>query len=353
MVSQKEDTGAFSLQEMVNSKLTRGMEQLQKPPQMFFGGVALSSRRMRADGSCSRWDYQSIPWLPFTHLRVPTIIFPKNPVQVGESWRSAWEELRFTLILTFAGFQDVLGYRCAEIKVSIPEEPSVKLEGTLFFALKEGFWVQEVFELQERGTVLCPTQLVKAEQLSSDELQREKSVWNGMMEGEYIPAMAFSPDGKLLASSSEYGITLWIPYLPSLAKVELPVETKGKLPTTWGRIKSNKLYQNYPNPFNPDTWIPYQLAEDADVTIRIYNITGQLVRMLELRHKEVGFYLSQDKAAYWDGRNEAGEQVASGIYFYHLEVEDFTATRKMLLLNKEMSQFSVITKVIVTLSNLH
>ena len=105
---------------------------------------------------------------------------------------------------------------------------------------------------------------------------------------------------------------------------QLPVDSF-RLPTT------NSLSQNYPNPFNPDTWIPYQLAEPAEVKIRIYAQSGQLVRKLDLGHKLAGFYLSLDKAAYWDGMNEGGELVSSGIYFYLIEAGDFTATRKMLM----------------------
>lgn len=110
------------------------------------------------------------------------------------------------------------------------------------------------------------------------------------------------------------------------------VTPKDKYPTTWGNVKQTKLYQNYPNPSNPDTWIPYQLAEDVNVIIRIYNISGRLVRTLNLGHKHAGFYTTKDKAAYWNGRNEVGEQVASGIYFYTIQAGEFTATRKMLML---------------------
>ena len=94
---------------------------------------------------------------------------------------------------------------------------------------------------------------------------------------------------------------------------------------------STVLYPNYPNPFNPDTWIPYQLREDLDVAIRIYNAAGQHVRMLNLGHKPAGFYTEKAKAAYWDGKNEAGEQVSSGIYFYTIQAGDFTATKKMVI----------------------
>lgn len=74
-----------------------------------------------------------------------------------------------------------------------------------------------------------------------------------------------------------------------------------------------KLHANYPNPFNPETWIPYQLAEDSDVTIRIYDTSGRIVRTLFTGHQTAGYYLSRGEAVYWDGKNESGEQVAKGI----------------------------------------
>ena len=95
--------------------------------------------------------------------------------------------------------------------------------------------------------------------------------------------------------------------------------------------KETALLANYPNPFNPETWIPYQLAEPADVTFTIYAINGTVVRTLALGHQPVGIYQDKSRAVYWDGRNEVGEPVASGVYFYTLTAGDFAATRKMLI----------------------
>ena len=91
------------------------------------------------------------------------------------------------------------------------------------------------------------------------------------------------------------------------------------------------LLPNYPNPFNPETWLPYRLAEPAEVTVRIYAANGSLIRMLALGHLPAGIYEGRSRAAYWDGRNALGEPVASGVYFYTLSAGDFTATRKMLI----------------------
>ena len=92
------------------------------------------------------------------------------------------------------------------------------------------------------------------------------------------------------------------------------------------------LAQNYPNPFNPETWIPYQLSKSTQVRIDIYNVSGHLVRSLDLGWQPTGSYMTPSSAAYWDGRNAIGERVASGIYFYTLQTSDFTATRRMVIL---------------------
>ena len=91
------------------------------------------------------------------------------------------------------------------------------------------------------------------------------------------------------------------------------------------------LLANYPNPFNPETWIPYQLSKPTDVTLSIYTINGKLVRQLDLGHQGAGIYGSRSRAVYWDGRNDVGEPVASGVYFYTFTAGDFTATRKLLI----------------------
>ena len=96
--------------------------------------------------------------------------------------------------------------------------------------------------------------------------------------------------------------------------------------------KETKLLANYPNPFNPETWIPYELAMDTEVRLTIYNATGAVVRTLGLGHQPAGSYTHRGRAAYWDGRNALGEQVASGIYFYQLETDEMSSLRKMVIL---------------------
>ena len=98
------------------------------------------------------------------------------------------------------------------------------------------------------------------------------------------------------------------------------------------RPEKTQLFANYPNPFNPETWIPYELATDTHVTITIYNTQGVVIRTLQFGHQSAGYYTDRDRAAYWDGRNALGEQVASGLYFYQLETDEMSSMRKMVIL---------------------
>ena len=138
---------------------------------------------------------------------------------------------------------------------------------------------------------------------------------------EYVSRLAFSPDGRTLASASRDGtILLW--------KYPLPQQTLGapKLLT-----KETSVLQNYPNPFNPETWIPYQLGKPADVTVCIYTAGGVLIRTLAVGYRSAGTYQHRHDAIYWDGKNESGEPVSSGVYFYTLTAGEFTTTRKMVI----------------------
>ena len=92
------------------------------------------------------------------------------------------------------------------------------------------------------------------------------------------------------------------------------------------------LMQNYPNPFNPETWIPYQLSTDSAVVLSIYDSDGEPIRRFDLGYQYVGTYSTHDRAVYWDGRNNVGETVSSGVYFYHLKAGDYFQTRKMVIL---------------------
>ena len=129
-------------------------------------------------------------------------------------------------------------------------------------------------------------------------------------------ALAKQMDAK--DSQTQNGLAVLERLLASLTFTETPPKT-----TT--------LLVNYPNPFNPETWIPYQLAEPVKVNISIHSVDGKLIRTLEFGHLPAGLYYSKSRAAYWDGQNELGEPVASGVYFYTFTAGDFTATRKMFI----------------------
>ena len=151
--------------------------------------------------------------------------------------------------------------------------------------------------------------------------------------GDSLEITAQTPDPLIGVHPLRYTVTAEdvrrsLIQLPELVAYEIPAETQ--------------LLANYPNPFNPETWIPYRLAADAFVTLTIYDRTGKVVRAIDVGYRTAAVYESRTKAIYWDGRNEFGETVASGVYFYHLSASrfglsahhrsDFSATRKMLII---------------------
>ena len=140
-----------------------------------------------------------------------------------------------------------------------------------------------------------------------------------------------SQDGTILLSYADTGqIHIWNgkALLPSQP---VGVEPQVKQLVILGAVKRNQLLQNFPNPFNPETWIPFRLANESDVTIYIYSSNGQLVHRLSPGIMPAGDYASQSKAIYWDGRNQIGEPVSSGVYLYTINAGNFSATRKMLI----------------------
>ncbi len=87
------------------------------------------------------------------------------------------------------------------------------------------------------------------------------------------------------------------------------------------------LYQNYPNPFNPTTVIPFKIDRRTKVSLKIYDNQGRFIRSL----LDNTFHAGEHTVS-WNGLNNQGETVSAGVYFYSLETEDFTATRKMIIL---------------------
>ena len=139
--------------------------------------------------------------------------------------------------------------------------------------------------------------------------------------GDVIEVRVIGPNGNAESQTRSFKVTP-----EHLANAVLSVRLDDI-----GRPEQDLLLQNYPNPFNPETWIPYQLSKDSPVSISIYDTTGKLVRTLSLGFQSAGFYNSQGRAAYWDGRNALGERVASGIYFYQLTTPTFQQTRRLVI----------------------
>jgi len=140
--------------------------------------------------------------------------------------------------------------------------------------------------------------------------------------GDKLEVTVRDKTGERASDSFLYPITPEV-----IRQALLPITLQGV-----GKPKDNLLLQNYPNPFNPETWIPYQLQEPTQVVIHIYDTQGGLVRTLNIGQRDAGFYQSRARAAYWEGRNDTGERVSSGSYFYHFQAGDFSATKKMIIL---------------------
>ncbi|MBT3266666.1 T9SS type A sorting domain-containing protein [Candidatus Poribacteria bacterium] len=149
-------------------------------------------------------------------------------------------------------------------------------------------------------------------------------------------AIGFSPDGTLLATGDR-GVFLWgigdSPGEPPTA-----VDPQGKTGSTWAQVKragptpgGTAFLPNYPNPFNPETWVPFDLSESANITVSVYDAEGHAVRRLDLGWRPAGAYRARDRAAHWDGRNQQGEVVSSGVYFVELIAGGRRITRRIVL----------------------
>ena len=158
-------------------------------------------------------------------------------------------------------------------------------------------------------------------------------------------AVTDNRDADAAAAPTRLGMKLTAAQVDGIqAQIELLIAMGDRSPTALktliylqqliatARPEKTQLLANYPNPFNPETWIPYELATDTDVKITIYNAQGVVIRTLPLGQQSAGYYTDRERAAYWDGRNALGEQVASGIYFYQLETDAMSSMRKMVIL---------------------
>ncbi len=137
-------------------------------------------------------------------------------------------------------------------------------------------------------------------------------------------------------TKSSYSVTVYVIDVKTKNdKISVTInvtDVEGAAPSAQPSPDTTALLSNYPNPFNPETWIPYQLANASDVQITIYDARGVIVRRLELGHQRAGYYITQSSAAHWDGRNNLGERVANGIYFFQLQADSVSFLRKMVIL---------------------
>ena len=140
-------------------------------------------------------------------------------------------------------------------------------------------------------------------------------------------SVTISRGGILASAGDDYLIHLWDTGVMS----DDAVDTAENSEVAAQRRTTAQLLPNFPNPFNPETWIPYHLEAAADVSLSIYNVSGRLVRTMELGYQSAGLYANRSDAIYWDGRNDHGEQVASGVYVYRLTAGEFSASRRMVI----------------------
>ena len=140
--------------------------------------------------------------------------------------------------------------------------------------------------------------------------------------------VAISRGGILASAGYDNLIHLWDTGVRSDDAVDLEENDGGEVVA---QRAPAQVLPNFPNPFNPETWIPYQLEIASDVSLSIYDVSGRLVRTIELGYQQAGLYANRSDAIYWDGRNNHGEQVASGVYVYRLTAGEYSASRRMVI----------------------
>ncbi len=205
-------------------------------------------------------------------------------------------------------------------KIALWEVSSGQQQGTMEV---EGAWINAV-AFSPRGDILASGSSDQAVRLWDVSSGLPRAIFKGHMGS--VLSVTFSPDGNILASASADGtMLLWdtspdfTPLAPTAIRSSTPLPTR------------TALLANFPNPFNPDTWIPYQLHAPAHVRLNIYDVRGALVREIDLGHRAAGRYLTRAGAAHWDGRNDRGERVSSGVYLYSLQAGPVVHVRKMVL----------------------
>ena len=219
------------------------------------------------------------------------------------------------------------------------EEPAAEEEAPAAPALSTlksawAFIVTSDIQGMETGTAYTlvaenlRTGTIATENVTSD-VKRSSAVWADLNRKSVVEA----GDRLKIALYDERGSIVSGPFQRTVTTTDIR-DAFLNLELTVGDVQPQDtiLAQNFPNPFNPETWIPYQLSQPTEVSIQIYDVSGRMVRSLDLGWQPTGSYMTPSSAAYWDGRNAVGESVASGIYFYTLQTANFAATRRMVIL---------------------
>ena len=256
----------------------------------------------------------------------PTIthIFPRNIPSQGEALLGIWGDNFYTEMTVSIGdtpaeilafnenYVSVLvpqGIGTADIVITAPTGEAVRLEGGVTYDAAIPRW-----DVNEDGKVDIFDLVGVASHFGESTIPAAMSAMGlSMSNREQLLGLLATLEGT---EHPRHGTHIVVDFLHSLLGAgAIVIETK--------------VLANYPNPFNPETWIPYQLGVGTDVEISIYSAAGYRVRTLQLGIQPGGEYVTRDKAAYWDGRNDVGAQVSSGIYFYHFRAGDYSATQKM------------------------
>jgi len=207
-------------------------------------------------------------------------------------------------------------WKDASVAPSGAQGENVKIVGSKIFVRKGNLWTDAGYEDEKPAIhvkyaseayfnlIAKDPELGKYFALGKDVLVQHKDEWYRVQDSPGMAVETSDPKADLNESEPD-------------GSEEKPPETK--------------LWQNYPNPFNPDTWIPYKLVNNSAAAMKIYDAGGKLIRTLKLGYKTAGIYVTKNRAAYWDGKNDSGEDVSSGVYFYILETDEFQSVKKMTL----------------------
>jgi len=252
----------------------------------------------------------------------------KPKAKMRLSWEKAIESLPDDIMLTFRKS------RTGSLPVDMREVQSVEIDTHQFIT-------KETFEIRaERFEMALP------EDLSVVADEKQVTIKWTATDNPFIAGYTITRNTQHTTRNTQYAIpntqhefidtdvldeATYTYHLSVHFKTGAELKSKEFTVTVLPLIKQTALLQSYPNPFNPEAWIPYELDKETDVKIKIYNVSGQMVRILDIGAQPRGRYVSKEKAAHWDGRTKFGERAASGVYFYVLKAGDFVAIRKMVI----------------------